>query len=45
MAENGQLKEFLADSKKLIGKEAPDVANGISVVDWTSIQKLSLIHI
>ena len=39
MAENGQLKEFLADSKKLIGKEAPDVANGISVVDWTSIQK------
>ena len=33
MAEKGDLKEFLADSKKLIGKEAPDVANGISVVD------------
>jgi len=33
------LKDFLADSKSLIGREAPDVPQGISVADWSSIQK------
>ena len=35
----GSLKEFVEDSKKLIGKDAPDVPQGVRESDWSSIQR------
>ena len=34
-----KLKEFIADSKTLIGKDAPDVPQGLKVADWTSVER------
>ena len=38
-SEPGSLKEFIEDSKELIGKEAPDVPQGVRESDWSSIQR------
>ena len=38
-SKSGTLEDFLADSKGFIGKEAPDVPQGVSGADWSSIQK------
>ena len=35
----GSLSDFIEDSKKLVGGEAPDVEQGVSVADWSAIQK------
>ena len=35
-----KLKEFIEDSKALIGQNATDVPTGVNVADWSSIQKL-----
>ena len=35
----GSLKEFVEDSKKLVGKDAPDVPQGVREADWSSIQR------
>ena len=35
-----KLKEFIDDSKALIGQDATDVPVGVNVADWSSIQKL-----
>ena len=35
----GSLSDFIEDSKKLVGQEAPDVEQGVSVADWSAIQK------
>ena len=35
-----KLKEFIEDSKALIGQDATDVPVGVNVADWSSIQKL-----
>ncbi len=34
-----KLKEFIDDSKALIGQDATDVPQGVKVADWSSIQK------
>lgn len=34
-----KLDDFLADSRKLVGKDAADVPQGIRTADWSSIQK------
>ncbi len=34
-----KLDDFLADSRKMIGKDAADVPQGIRTADWSSIQK------
>ena len=34
-----KLKEFIADSKSLVGKDAPDVPQGLKVADWTSVER------
>ena len=38
-SKSGTFEDFLADSKALIGHQAPDVPQGVSVADWSSIQK------
>ena len=35
----GNLDDFLADSRKLVGKDAADVPQGVRTADWSSIQK------
>ncbi len=35
----GSMKEFVEDSKKLVGKDAPDVPQGVREADWSSIQR------
>ena len=34
-----KLDDFLADSRKLVGKDAADVPQGVRTADWSSIQK------
>ena len=34
-----KLKEFVDDSKAIVGKDAPDVPQGLRVADWPSIQR------
>ncbi len=36
-----KLKEFLADAKALVGKDAPDVGQGVRTATWTAIQRLT----
>ena len=36
---DGNLSDFMEDSKKLIGGDATDVGQGVSVADWSAIQK------
>ena len=38
-SKSGTLEDFLADSKTLIGAQAPDVPQGVTVADWSAIQK------
>ena len=34
-----KLQDFIVDSKAMVGKEAPDVPQGVRVADWPSIQR------
>jgi acyl dehydratase len=36
-----KLKQFVADSKALVGKEATDILQGIRVVDYTAIRRMA----
>lgn len=38
-SKTGSLKEFIGDTKKLVGKDAPDVTSGVNEADWSSIQR------
>lgn len=35
----GTIQDFLADSKNLVGKDALDIPQGVTVADWSAIQK------
>lgn len=38
-SDSSSLKEFIEDSKKLVGKDATDVPQAVKAADWSSIQK------